>query len=337
MTINFYSYTDASAPLMRGVVGDLTTLLDAILVNGYGSKSGAGWAIAYTGTNQRVYRPASGNRFYLAIDDTNPAPLSAGAGMGRAASYETMSAVTTGTKQIPTAAQWAALGLTGPSPGSLVCKSSSNDTVQRPWIAYVSDTFVHLFIGVSNAVTAGWGGIFATYVGGLMWGDLVNQQKVGDAYATILIAGTSVSYSNCFAGGLCASAAGATLTAHWMQRAYHQNNAGILCAKNPIMRGLGGVTQIGSDGGTPNFPDPITGGFELAEIWVYEQTNGLSGWSARGRIPGLYSPLHNLASMSAYFNVGDAIAGAGTYAGTNFQIVAPGSSSLGLMQTNGTW
>ena len=66
MAVTLYSYTDVGAPSLAGnVLGGLPPILDACLVNGYGSKAAAGWAIAYTGTNVRTYRPASGNRYYL--------------------------------------------------------------------------------------------------------------------------------------------------------------------------------------------------------------------------------------------------------------------------------
>jgi hypothetical protein len=38
-----YRYTDTSAPTVNGTAGSLITLLQACLVTGYGSKSGAGW------------------------------------------------------------------------------------------------------------------------------------------------------------------------------------------------------------------------------------------------------------------------------------------------------
>ena len=50
-----YRSDDASAPVITGTAGDLVMALDAILVNGYGAKSAAGWTIAYTGANKRAY------------------------------------------------------------------------------------------------------------------------------------------------------------------------------------------------------------------------------------------------------------------------------------------
>src|SRR5487761_2687143 len=71
-TVNTYQSTDASAPILTDTAGSLVALLDACLVNGYGTKTGAGWTIAYTGTNQRVYKMSAtlgtGNSVY--VDDS---------------------------------------------------------------------------------------------------------------------------------------------------------------------------------------------------------------------------------------------------------------------------
>jgi hypothetical protein len=56
MTVRVYRSTDASAPVLTGQVGSLTALLDAVLVNGYGALSAAGWTIAQTTTNKRGYK-----------------------------------------------------------------------------------------------------------------------------------------------------------------------------------------------------------------------------------------------------------------------------------------
>jgi hypothetical protein len=53
MTVRIYRSTDGSAPVLTGQAGKLTDLLDAILVNGYGSKTAAGWTI-----NQRIWNVA---------------------------------------------------------------------------------------------------------------------------------------------------------------------------------------------------------------------------------------------------------------------------------------
>jgi hypothetical protein len=68
----FYRSVDAGAPVIVPTTpGELVRLLDACLVNGYGSKAAAGWTIEYTDSaNKRVYRPPAGRRQYLYVDDS---------------------------------------------------------------------------------------------------------------------------------------------------------------------------------------------------------------------------------------------------------------------------
>lgn len=52
--------SDAGAPALSGTDGALTTLLDYVLVT-----MGAGWTIAHTDSNARVYQNALGNLYYV--------------------------------------------------------------------------------------------------------------------------------------------------------------------------------------------------------------------------------------------------------------------------------
>ena len=76
MTVTVYSSTDTSAPTLNNLKGSLVALLDAVLVNGYGTQSAAGWSIAYTASSGRVYRQGTGNQYYLRVDDTYPGSAS---------------------------------------------------------------------------------------------------------------------------------------------------------------------------------------------------------------------------------------------------------------------
>ena len=50
MTVRVYKSTDGSAPVLTGQAGSLTTLLDAVLVNGYGAATAA--VLLPLGSNQ---------------------------------------------------------------------------------------------------------------------------------------------------------------------------------------------------------------------------------------------------------------------------------------------
>ena len=99
MTTKYYSSADSGAPVFApNVPGSLIAILDAVLVNGYGSKSSLGWTIEYTDSNTRVYRNstsvAGSTGMYLYVDDSNTSKTNLKA-------YKTMSDINTGTDQIP--------------------------------------------------------------------------------------------------------------------------------------------------------------------------------------------------------------------------------------------
>ncbi len=140
MTVRIYRSTDASAPTLSGTSGALLTVLDAVLVNGYGSKTAAGWTIAYTGTNLRQYAMAAGGTgCQLYINDTGP-----GAGAAREArinGFKTGTAIGTGTGQFPSTGQ-----MTAPSGAVVVRKSTTADSTARPWTIIADGNTLYMFI-----------------------------------------------------------------------------------------------------------------------------------------------------------------------------------------------
>ena len=178
MTVRVYRSTDTSAPVLTGSVGTLTALLDAILVNGYGSMTAAGWTINQTATNKRGYKQnltgsnnSSGMLLY--VDDTGPG--AGGAREARACGFETMSAITpTGTGQFPTSAQ------TGIGTGQLVIrKSTSADATARAWTCVANGQTIYLFIenGDNSSPASASGFIFGDF----------KPYKPSDQYAVCII------------------------------------------------------------------------------------------------------------------------------------------------------
>lgn len=129
MGVNYYTSEDAGAPALSGQVGALIALLDAVLVNGYGSKAALGWTKAFSGTNKAAYRldHATNSGRYLRVDDSNAQYAIVNA-------YDVMSDVDTGTGGFPataTARYWR--------------KSSNSDATARPWAIYGDEAFMHFF------------------------------------------------------------------------------------------------------------------------------------------------------------------------------------------------
>lgn len=116
-------YDDASAPTLTGQAGSLIALLKAVLVNGYGAKSGLGWTLEYenVGGTIAVFRnnPNEGTGTYLRVShDVNAVALT----FAKFESFESMVSLTSGLNRCPQAGY-----------ESYQYLSESADAQQRPW------------------------------------------------------------------------------------------------------------------------------------------------------------------------------------------------------------
>ena len=141
-----YSSTDAGAPTLSGTAGTAVAVLDACLVNGYGSKAAAGWSILYTSLNQRTYQ--SGNNTacpsVLQILDTNTTQFTAVGGTS-ATSNTFQSGIP---NPFPTASQQ-------PS-GIYGTKSNTASSAARPWFVIADNRTFYLLVDVTSDLSAGY-------------------------------------------------------------------------------------------------------------------------------------------------------------------------------------
>lgn len=142
MPVREYNSSDAGAPALTGQVGSLIALLDAVLVNGYGSTPGAGWTKLFSGTNRAVYRMGGGNQMVLQVLDD--APGAAGALEARLRGAESASDVSTLVNPFPTTAQLSA--------GIIVRKSSTLDAVARSWYVIADASTFWLLVRYGGTV-----------------------------------------------------------------------------------------------------------------------------------------------------------------------------------------
>lgn len=316
MTVRTYRSTDSSAPAMSGQAGKLTDLLDAILVNGYGSQVAAGWAIEFTGTNKRAYRAPSGNRFRLRVDDT-------GTTGARVVGYESMSDVDTGTGAFPTNLQV--------SGGLHLAKSTTADATARPWTCFASTTAFSIFIHAGQTVY----GIVANTDGPLHFGDF-DSRLSGDQYNSIIIAGTGtsnagrISTTTSLSGGTFEQASG-----HYVPRAYTQIGSAMNVTKTGRSWLLAGGTPMGGNN-SPNitYPDPIAGGLLMSKCDVWEKT-ATNLYARRGSLKGIWIPNHPLPASH-----GDTFSGTGSLTGRTFELVdAFDSATRGrvILETSDNW
>lgn len=144
MTVRVYKSTDASAPVLNGLAGSLVTVLDAVLVNGYGTMTAAGWAKPFSGTNKAVYRSATANGgsglYYRVLDDATVTdfnyPYLASSKFCGIVGYESMSSVDTGTNPFSGATSTTTL---------MIMKSATSDSITRDWVI-IADQYTAIIL-----------------------------------------------------------------------------------------------------------------------------------------------------------------------------------------------
>jgi hypothetical protein len=294
MTVTLYSSTDTGAPTMGGRVGGLLNILDACLVNGYGSggtaKAAAGWSISYTGTNQRVYTQGSGSTgssYY--VNDNVPAGYN-----DQYASIVGLVSPTglgVGARQYPLTSQM--------SSGALVYKSNTDDgsnVTVRPWMVLADQTCCYIMI------QDGWSG---TNWNCYAFGD-IEALSQSDPYCGMVIGlAGGISWNNIrfatSAGGITDYDGAHFMNADITGQKFSQN-FGKFCPMSHYMNAQGyDGTQNGENsnptrtmsGNNPvsplscPFPNGADGGIILLPVRV-NAANGL-----RGTMKGLwYTPHH---------------------------------------------
>lgn len=256
-----YKSTDASAPVLNaGSAGSIIALLDACLVNGYGSKAAAGWSKAFSGTNKAVYRAPSGIRHYFRIDNSGAAQTNPVTG------YESMSDVDTGTHQY--FAGYLLNGLINPA----------------TWVLAADAVTFILLIDATGG----------TYYG-IYWGEFYSFVS-NDSYRGILRAGTNttVSSGNETLDVLATSVATPTAGAY-IDRGHTGVGAAVQASITGDSNKSGGSTTL--NGSSLPFPNPADGGAYISPVWISDPTtapaNGL-----RGRLRGFWQWLHPIAGVS---------------------------------------
>lgn len=330
MTVITYKSTDASAPVLTGQNGTLVALLDACLVNGYGSKSAAGWTIAFTGTNKRSYLQGSGsNGFYLDVDDSGPG--GGGAREARMRGYETMSALGTGTNGFPTAGQIAT--------GNICRKSTSADAVARPWTLVADATCFYLFVDTGDYTGP-------NYAMSFMFGDFFSN-KPGDTFNTIIIgrstenngtnggAETFPVITNSWVGSMLSTVLGG----HFVTRNINGVAGSVACGKfSGVLCGAnsngGHEAEIGGNYSILPYPNAADNAMELSPVWICH------GSLVRGYLKGLWAPGHRQPCGH-----GDTFSGTGNMAGRSFQAINMttgfgywgNSGGQAMIETSNTW
>lgn len=268
-----------------------------------GRLPGAGWTKAFSGTNKAAYQQGVGsNQMFMRVDDT-----ATGAGaLARVVGYEYMTGVDTGVNAFPTETQFAG--------GTYFSKSS--DATARPWLILASEKTLHYVAnqGVNDTL---W-----TSAQHFWYGDLLTA-KAGDLYHTSMIGGASNSNSGTSQLLQTQSAwnSGAN-TGSYLARAHNQTGGSVSATR--IINSVKGNSSVGAAG----MPYP---GIDLAlHVSPYEITE--PGAGLRGRLPGVWAPLHNkpLPNFSTFD-------GTGVLAGKTLLAVNGYNNGQIMLEISDTW
>ncbi|HRV01167.1 MAG TPA: hypothetical protein P5539_05705 [Mesotoga sp.] len=322
MATTLYRWDDASAPALTGTADSIITVLDAILVNGYGAKAAAGWTKAYTGVGKVAYRMAStaGKAgYYVRIVDNGDTNRSFQYRM-----YKTMSDVDTGTNPTPTVAQVGTNGF-------YVAKSQTSDSTARPWICVADDT-AFVFFCDSNTTSypesINYHSFMCCGQGTSRIGTLDTDFVVCLGRTNTTLAATAYATAAYQAIGTSTSADGFTYCA--------SNAAGSLGSISGTRRYFGwhsgpGTNLIGDLSYGQVAPDPVTGGINLSPVTFFEVST-LSFGIPRGYIPFLYAPDHAMGGTRFHDT---RLTGSGDLAGKEFLFLnagrGAGNTSVGCI------
>ena len=305
-----YRSNDAGAPFLYGTTGSVISILDACLVNGFGSLGGSGWTKPFPNTSSAngvhsasvgCYQQPSGSGLYLFINDNRPNGLSLGK-EAWATGWEVLndlsssvsSSVGSGSNSFPTGSQLLTSGHV------VIRKSSTNDSSSlRQWVVIADSSSFYLLIATGDT---------ANMYYGFGFGDIYSYKTTTDQYRCIIMGRTAENSATAATDGFdLFSSMGAATIGNYMARNYTGLITSAIMSKHGD--GVKGSTT-GSNGSIP-FPNTVDSALYVSPIWVCE-TSSL----VRGQLRGMYHVLHSQAN----FVDGQLFSGSADYAGKTFQV-----------------
>lgn len=326
-----YKSTDVSAPVLTGQAGSLITLLDACLINGYGSQlppSPAWTKPVATSSNITSYKQGAGAGLSFVLNDNGPNATSTYK-EAWATGWESVSTVGapvgTGAGQFPTPAQLL-------TTGHVVCrKSATADATARSWIVAADSSTVYVWISVGD---------IANEYTNFRFGDIFSLKGATDAYRVAIVgraaenaalSATTTQESSDFISttySTIGSGMGAAFPGMFMARTYGGGGTSILIAQKGDQAACGGFGNAANvmpcNGGmqNPNGPDNSV---YLCPLGVTEA----AALCVRGRWRGLYQICNTVGG----FVDGQTFSGGGDFAGKSFLVIKQGPNSTA--STNG--
>jgi len=345
-----YTSSDPYGPgPLTGTTGSLVTVLDACLVNGYGTgiytKPSAGWfkplpnsgSATILSNSFACYQQGTGSGFTLFVNDSG----TNGGWESWVTGWETMSLLVTpnigaiptgsvgvGLNQFPTPA----LGLVN---GHVtVKKSATSDTVLRPWIVAADAATMYMWVLTGNSVGTyfhwSFGDCYSLAGPNDLWNCYIyarhqdNGNTFGTSDTTDAIYGNNTQFNANFFGHFLAR------TGFGSGQCIQMNRRGESAVSQNFFANSTGWPQ--SINGLLSCPQP-DGTYYISPLWLNEVPVPNSVFSIRGRFRGLYQVCHPYTN----FADGQFISGSGDYAGKVFMIIrASNQNSFWALETSPT-
>jgi len=345
-----YSSADPYGPgPIDGLTGSLVRVLDACLVDGYGTgsyfKAAAGWTKPFTNWSGSLacYKQPSGSQMTLVVNDTNPNTTAAGKEAWMTG-WELLSALTT---SFATASQASNSGSIGfgwgqfPLPAKLlttghvvVRKSATGTVIQRAWIIAADAHTMYLWIlngdVAGNYINRGFGDIYSFRGTADMWKCFIYGQTIENAAVAV-----SNDYTDAIGGsqGAATSTLNTGLPGHYIAR----NSGGSGGSIQFTRKGDSGVGV--ASGQSAPITSPIVGvlacpngsdnSIYLSPLWLVDPL----GITLRGRFRGLYQICHPVAN----FSDGQTFQGSGDFSGKSFMVIRTSQQgSMWALETSAT-
>jgi len=325
MTVTVYRSTDISAPVLNGSAGSLVTVLDACLVLGYGSQLPAGWSVAATATNKRIYKQGIGsNQRFLKVDDSG-ADATAGQN-ARVSGCLRFTDINTLVEEFP----GNPLGASGNSYLFWI-KSNATPGTARPWIIIATSSFFWIYIQTIDG-----GGVT---IQNQFFGDFT-PTMANDKYNTIItgqfFTSTPDSVNLTLSTSYIVSSPVAFCLRNLLQMPGTASNG--LISESYFLSG----TNYGNGGLVyPNTPDDklyVTNINVIESPKYARSTSSTNHGYIRGILPGMVVPCHN---GNSFLSAGQTITGINNLPGKTFEARPVGQGALAkkwiLFETSNTW
>lgn len=314
MAFTIYSSSDSGAPTLSGLSGSLLTVLDAVLVNGYGSKSPAGWTKPLPNTGSYgLYRQGSGSMYYMFVYES-------GSAIGAEAfvtGWDSITAITngavTGSNPFPTNSQLnLGSGIAGGAGAVIIRKSSVPTSTSRTWIIFADARTVYIFIKTTDVAINNY------YA--FAFGDFYSLRSGSSDTSNCLIIGRSTLSSSVQSvdrlDNLSTANISSALLGHFAAHTFNGSGGSITLSKHGD--GIKGTTSGFLNGNVP-YLNGVDNGLYLSPVWIVEASN----LNIRGRMRGFWHVCH----ASSSFTDGQVFTGSVDFPGRTFQSVTPGATN----------